>query len=203
MDQFDCVCSCDRCGPLNLHDCGMAACSGLWKPVASPGWEHLYEVSNRGKVRSLRRKTRSGWRGGKLIGTYVRHDGYPEAQLCGGSQKRLKRMVHLLVLEAFVGLCPEGMEALHGPGGKLDASLANLSWGTREKNTGEDRVRDHQSNRGERHGLTTLTWDQVCNIRALIGKVPQNELARLYGVSKQTITNIKQGKTWAYPPEEW
>ena len=175
----------------------------IWKPVAKAGWEDLYEVSNLGRVRSLRRKTKSGWRGGKVIGTYIRHDGYPEVQLCGGNGRRLKRMVHLLVLEAFVRECPEGQEALHGPGGKADASLANLSWGTRSKNTGEDRARDHQSNRGERHGLTTLTWEQVCEIRSLIGQVPQNKLAERYGVSKQTITNIKTGYTWAHPPEEW
>lgn len=112
-------------------------------------------------------------------------------------------MVHLLVLDTFVSQCPEGQEALHGPGGKRDASLTNLSWGTREKNTGPDRARDHQSNRGERHGLTTLTWEQVCEIRSLIGKIPQNQLALRFGVSKQTITNIKTRHTWAHPPEEW
>lgn len=175
----------------------------LWKAIAS--WEGLYEVSTLGRVRSLPRRTASGVRGGKVSKLYIRkNDGYPEATMTDrGNGRREKRMVHLLVLEAFVGPCPEGQEALHGPGGKRDASLANLSWGTREKNTGPDRVRDHQSNRGERHGLTTLTWDQVCNIRAMLGKVPQNELARMYGVSKQTITNIKTRHTWAHPPEEW
>jgi hypothetical protein len=155
-------------------------------------------------VRSLRRKTRSGWRGGKIIGTYIRHDGYPEAMLCGGGGKRQKRMVHLLVLEAFVGLCPDGQEALHGPGGKLDASLGNLSWGTREKNTGPDRVRDHQSNRGEHHGLATLTWEQVCEIRERVAAgESQNKMAREYPCSVQTVNNIVHFKTWEHPPEEW
>jgi hypothetical protein len=114
-------------------------------------------------------------------------------------------MLHHLVLEAFVGLCPEGQEALHGPGGKLDASLNNLSWGFRAQNMGEDRVRDHQSNRGEHHGLTTLTWENVCEIRRLLAEstMYQYEIANLFRVSKQTITSIKQRKNWVHPPEEW
>jgi NUMOD4 motif/HNH endonuclease len=191
-----------------------------WLPVV--GWESLYEVSSKGQVRSFERQTRSGTRGGKLLAPFLRKDGYYEVQLfrspeltpcptCGHPQPivtgetllKKKKLVHHLVLESFVDPRPDGLEALHGPGGKQDNRPENLSWGKRSQNMGEDRVRDHQSNRGEHHGLTTLTWDQVCNIRAMIGKVPQNELARMYGVSKQTITNIKTGHTWAHPPEEW
>jgi DNA-binding XRE family transcriptional regulator len=204
VDEFDCVCSCGQCGPLNLHDCETAACTGLWKPIKD--WEGLYEVSNRGQVRSLPRPTARGIRGGRIVGQYIRPDGYAEAQLMDrGHGRRLKRMVHHLVLEAFIGSCPEGMEALHGPGGKGDASLKNLAWGTRAKNMGEDRVRDHQSNRGERHGLTTITWADVLEIKRLLAekKLYQYEIAQQFGVSKQTITNIKTGHTWAHPPEEW
>lgn len=203
-ERLDCVCSCARCGPESLHDCIRPACSEKWAAVG--GWEGLYEVSNRGQVRSLPRQTAKGIRGGQVVGKYIRPDGYPEAQLMDrGHGRRLKRMVHLLVLEAFVGPCPEGLEALHGSGGKLDASLENLSWGTRAKNMGEDRVRDHQSNRGERHGLTTITWADVLEIKRLMaeGKLYQYEIAKQFRVSKQTITNIKTGVTWAHPPEEW
>lgn len=44
------------------------------------------------------------------------------------------------------------METLHGKGGKIDASLPNLSWGTRAENVGRDRLRDGQDNRGEHNG---------------------------------------------------
>lgn len=174
-----------------------------WLPV--PDWEGLYEVSDLGRFRSIRRKTARGWRGGKLVTGTIRHDGYWEVQMTAPGRSRRKCFLHHLVLEAFVGLCPEGQEARHGAGGKLDASLANLCWGTRAKNVGPDRVRDHQSNRGEHHGLTPLTWVDVCEIRRLLaeGLTPQNKIAERFRVTKQTITNIKQKKTWAYPPEEW
>lgn len=174
-----------------------------WRAV--PDWEGFYEVSNLGKVRSIPHQTARGVRGGKLLAQYIREDGYPEVYLFDKAHKRRRTArVHHLVLEAFVGKCPKGQEARHGPGGKLDAALKNLKWGTRAKNVGPDRVRDHQSNRGEHHGLTHLTWDDVCKIRELLAEhYPQNALADLYHVSKQTITNIKYRRVWAHPPEEW
>lgn len=42
--------------------------------------------------------------------------------------------VHRLVLTAFVGPCPDGMECLHGEGGALDNRLTNLRWGTKSEN---------------------------------------------------------------------
>jgi hypothetical protein len=167
-------------------------------------WESLYEVSNRGQVRSLARQTRRGIRGGNLLTPYVRkNDGYPEVYLYVESRKT-SRLVHHLVLEAFVGPCPDGLEALHGPGGKLDATPGNLSWGTRAQNMGADRVRDRQSNRGERSGLAKLTWAGACEIRQRIeAGDSQRQIARDYDVHPQTVTLIKQGKTWAHPPEEW
>jgi DNA-binding XRE family transcriptional regulator len=174
-----------------------------WKPVL--GFEGLYEVSNQGGVRSLPRRTRSGVRGGKVVTPYLRHDGYHEVYLYRESRKR-QRLVHHLVLEAFDRTRPEGMETLHGPGGKTDNRWPeNIRWGTREQNMGADRVRDHQSNRGEHHWLTHLTWEDVCEIRRLLaeGGVYQYEIADKFGVCKQTITLIKQGRVWAHPPEEW
>jgi hypothetical protein len=42
--------------------------------------------------------------------------------------------VHHLVLEAFVGPCPEGMECLHGDDIPDNNILSNLQWGTRLAN---------------------------------------------------------------------
>ena len=42
--------------------------------------------------------------------------------------------VHKLVLLAFVGPLPEGMERLHGLGGAYDNSIENLRYGTRADN---------------------------------------------------------------------
>lgn len=44
------------------------------------------------------------------------------------------RLVHRLVLTAFVGPPPEGQEALHANNDRADNRLENLSWGTHSEN---------------------------------------------------------------------
>jgi len=55
--------------------------------------------------------------------------------------------VHRLVLEAFIGPCPKGLQCCHGHSGSANNRLLNLSWGTQEKNNGEDKQRDNTDNR--------------------------------------------------------
>lgn len=47
--------------------------------------------------------------------------------------------VHRLILEAFVGPCPDGMEARHKDGNPGNNRLDNLAWGTKEENTEDNR----------------------------------------------------------------
>ncbi|QZE10566.1 hypothetical protein SEA_SCOOBYDOOBYDOO_251 [Mycobacterium phage ScoobyDoobyDoo] len=51
------------------------------------------------------------------------------------------RLVHRLVLEAFVGPCPPGMETRHLDDDPSNNRLSNLCWGTRLENT-MDRVQN-------------------------------------------------------------
>src|SRR5262245_55877689 len=55
----------------------------------------------------------------------------------GGSYKSFR--VHRLVMEAFVGPRPEGMECRHFNGDKTDCRLANVTWGTPEENREDNR----------------------------------------------------------------
>lgn len=49
-------------------------------------------------------------------------------------------LVHRLVLEAFVGPCPEGQEGCHNNGDVLNCRLTNLRWDTKSSNN-LDRVK--------------------------------------------------------------
>jgi NUMOD4 motif/HNH endonuclease len=179
-----------------------------WLPVT--GYEGLYEVSSLGRVRSLDRLV-GGPQGpssrifpGRILKPHTQAPPRDYAQVrLSRENVQETHPVHRLVLEAFTGPCPAGMEALHGPGGKEDASIANLSWGTRAQNMGPDRVRDGQGNRGERSGLARLTWAQVCEIRERMARGESQVSIARFGVNNQTITLIKQRKTWAHPPEDW
>jgi hypothetical protein len=51
-----------------------------------------------------------------------------------GNRVRSNQFVHRLVLAAFVGPCPEGMEVRHLDGNPANTRLANLRYGTHSEN---------------------------------------------------------------------
>ena len=108
-----------------------------WLPI--PSYESTYHVSNRGRVYSTPRATTPG--GLLKVGgdTY----GYPKVALVqNGKQKNAK--VHVLVMLAFVGKPPAGMEIRHLDGSRVP-HLSNLAYGTHKEN-GEDSAK-HGVNR--------------------------------------------------------
>lgn len=113
-----------------------------WRPVV--GYEGIYDVSIDGRVRSRARRyeTRPGVfanRSARMLQPQWTTDGYLIAFLSRDGSKRELR-VHRLVLEAFVGPCPEGMEGCHNDGDKTNNHVSNLRWDTRSANT-HDKVR--------------------------------------------------------------
>ena len=65
---------------------------------------------------------------GGLLVCCVTTQGYRQVRLSKyGRVKTL--LVGQIVLETFVSQRPPGKRVRHGPGGKLDDSLANLWWG--------------------------------------------------------------------------
>lgn len=101
-----------------------------WCPI--PEYEGLYEVSDEGRIMSLRRS-----RVMKL--NAVNKVGYLQATLTRDGCAS-HRYVHRLVLEAFVGPCPPSMQCRHLNGDATDNRLVNLAWGTASENN-YDRVR--------------------------------------------------------------
>lgn len=96
-----------------------------------------YEASSLGCIRSLPRQiTTCAGVTRRLPGKMLRpvldkQTGYLRVQL--GRYSRLTP-VHVYVLKAFVGECPEGQEGLHEDGVKTNNDRPNLSWGTRSDN---------------------------------------------------------------------
>ena len=94
--------------------------------LAVSGYEGLYQVSDQGRIRSLH----------EGAAQLLRPDfaqGYPRVTLYRDGVKR-RYLVHLLVLTAFVGPRPAGMEGLHDNDIFTDARLVNLAWGSRSEN---------------------------------------------------------------------
>lgn len=100
-----------------------------WRPVV--GYEQVYSVSSFGRIR--RDKQSPGAVKGRILKTSKGHRGHLAVDLSNGPHAR-SYSVHRLVLEAFVGPCPEGMEALHGDGIPGNNRVDNLRWGTKHEN---------------------------------------------------------------------
>ena len=98
-----------------------------WRRV--PGWP-AYKVSSRGRVKSVPRRLANGRdHGGLPLKLRPDKDGYLYVRFSDGVRSQ-RFAVHRLVLLAFEGPCPEGMEVLHGPGGNQDDGVTNLRYGT-------------------------------------------------------------------------
>lgn len=100
----------------------------IWQPVK--GFEGLYEVSNIGRVRSLKRATTSG----RCLKQEADKDGYMRLTLSKAGVPYL-RSVHRLVAEAF---CKNPMElpyVNHKNEDKADNRAENLEWCTAQYNT--------------------------------------------------------------------
>lgn len=110
-----------------------------WRPI--DGTDGMYEVSDQGRVRSLDRTitTSSGVtkrRTGVVLVPFT-GDAYGHQSVGLGSFGR--RYVHQLVLEAFAGPCPRGLECRHLDGDAANNALSNLQWGTASENQ-RDRI---------------------------------------------------------------
>lgn len=123
-----------------------------WRAVI--GYEGLYEVSNQGRVRSLQRRIRhsSGNATQPLSGRVLSagaNDKYGHLRVCLNREGcRKSFLVHRLVLEAFVGPCPDGKIGRHFPDrSPANNCLDNLQWGTHEENQA-DRTIHGTSNQG-------------------------------------------------------
>jgi hypothetical protein len=129
-----------------------------------------------------------------------KNDGYPTVWLRRGGTYH-PRLVHRLVLEVFVGPCPEGMECLHRDGDRRNSTLSNLRWGTRVENAADSR-RHGTLQLGERHASTNLTDAAVREIRRRRSAGESGRvLASEFSVSEQTVCNIFKRRTWKHIEE--
>jgi hypothetical protein len=166
-----------------------------WTPV--PGFEGRYEVSDQGRVRSLNRlvlvlgggkKPYSSLRQGRMLRPGASNYGHLSVVL----GRRKTRMVHDLVLRAFVGPPPPNHECCHNNGDPTDNRLSNLRWGTRSENN-VDAVKH-----GRRGKLTATQVREIRQRLATCAHGDQTKLAVEYGVSLCTINSIKFNRIYKH-----
>jgi len=157
-----------------------------WRQI--PGYPS-YDVSDRGRVRS--------WLSGrkKLMKLRVGSDSYPRVTLQNKKGEKKVERVHLLVARAFLGPA-RGRLVRHKTKSKSPA-LSNLEYGSYMDNH-RDKYRDGTDQRGERNSQAELTKAHVRQIMKLKGKNTQQEIAEMYGISRQAVSDIHRGVTWTH-----
>ena len=164
-----------------------------WRDV--PGYEGRYQVSDQGRVRSLDCRVRIVIHG---VETTRRS---PGRMLKPGGSGSLGHVtvavgkgnsipVHTLVMLAFVGPRPKGMDVAHNNGTPGDNRLCNLRYATRQHNN-QDIVY---------HGRRRLTVEQIQRIRAEGNSFrgANKTLAAEFGVAPCTISAARLGRNYGY-----
>lgn len=177
-----------------------------WRDVV--GYAGLYKISSLGKVMSMSRVVWNGhkWHShpGRILSPgKVRESPYVQLWKNGTGKNFF---IHTLVLTAFVGPCPDGMECCHFPDrDPTNNRIENLRWDTHKENI-HDKFFHGTTGKGvqktvcgEIHPLAKLTETSIREIRAKrsLGE-SYRKLAAEYGVSHVSIKNICLGRTWTH-----
>jgi hypothetical protein len=164
-----------------------------WRQVV--GYEGYYEVSDWGRVRSVAHG--QGRRTGRLLNLKKTDEGYLLAALSKG-KSTVRRVVHGLVMAAFVGPCPLGQQIDHIDGDPSHNSILNLRYVTPRQNVQSAIARRgnwHRDRGGPDYWGSKLSVAQVIDIRRLhLEGMTQTAIAKEFGISQGHVWNLVHNK---------
>jgi transposase len=159
-----------------------------------------YSITRDGKIYRMTFRNRNSYKETEprlLKNKLDKAHGYVLVQLCKNGEIHTE-FLHKLLLETFIGKCPEGKESSHINGIRSDNRIENLCWETRKEN----HARKHQHGTaqfGEKNPFVKLSEADVKEIWEMLsnGK-KQRDIANKFNVHESTISAIKHRKSWTY-----
>lgn len=143
-----------------------------------------YEITTEGQV--INKKT------GRVLKGQPNGKGYLRVSIGGKLQ-----FIHRLVATKYIPN-PENKEQVnHIDGNKLNNSVDNLEWVTNQENRNHA-IEEGLHLYGENCPWAKLTQKDVDFIKTLYGKATATEIANYYGVSRNTISDIWNNRSWKY-----
>lgn len=163
----------------------------IWQSI--DGYEGMYEVSDLGRVRSLDRVDRRGrqWVG-KVLSPKVEKYGHLHVALSKDSEKT-QINIHRLVMNAFVGPRPAGMEVRHLDGNPKNNAVSNLAYGTTSENQ-LDRYEHGTRKVGEESHLAKYPNSLIEKLLDLQPWVSSRVAAEKLGVSDRYVRRVWSGQ---------
>lgn len=171
----------------------------IWKDVI--GYENMYQVSNFGNIKSLKRKKWNGYDYQDVVEKLLSqklHQGYKYVNLCGfGKQKLIG--VHRLVAIAFIDNPDNKGYVNHKDNNPSNNHVDNLEWCTQKENI-QYAVSQGRFNQGTLSPRTKFTEQDILMIRQRIAnkEISQCKLAKELGVTQNCISEIVNKQTWKH-----
>jgi hypothetical protein len=159
----------------------------IW--LSMKGWEDLYEVSNFGNVKSLRKNI--------ILKKSVDKDGYLIIHLRNGLLSKNYK-IHRLVAEVFIPNPFKKKTVNHIDLNKKNNNVNNLEWTTHLENNNHAIDNGVLNHNGEFNGRAKLSECEVKEIIKLKGLKTQKEIAQMYNVSKSLVGCIINRKNWKH-----
>ena len=171
----------------------------IWKEI--PGYNGIYFVSNKGRVKSvdhyLDGRRGSGKQNGRFLKFQKDKKGYLRASL-SLNKKRFQTGVHRLVANAFIPNPDNKPQVNHKDGDKENNNDWNLEWNTNQENQIHAVLNGLvKPNYGEKHHMAKLSNADVLKVRQLhsIG-FTNKELSKDFGVSEPAMSKILRRETY-------
>ena len=169
----------------------------MWKDI--PGYEGLYQASDMGEIKSIRRWVNNGQPSGryveeKILKPVLSGRGYEQVMLRKNG-KSVHQYVHRLVALTFLAN-PSNKKAInHKDGNKRNNSVNNLEFVSYSENN-YHAYANGLKGKGELFYNSKLSSENVMFIRNTYPKLNYNQLAKLFNVSRATIRDVVLNKTW-------
>lgn len=157
-----------------------------------PGWPE-YEATYGGEVISLKGASP------RVLRQVSNRQGYRSVTLCR-ARIPTTHGVHRLVMLAFHGRRPIGMETRHLDGNPANNHRENLAYGTSAENA-NDRILHGTSLKGVANHRAKFSLDDVFNIRRRFSSGESaDSIAGDYGTTARNIRKITNGKSYTDAP---
>lgn len=155
----------------------------IWRDIS--GYEGRYQISNFGRIKSF-------WKGKTIIlSPALSTKGYLYVRLSKNDKQR-NAFLHRLTAMAFIPAAESKKQVNHIDGHKLNNHVLNLEWTTATENNQHAHTIGLQTQGGD-DSQAKLTNEQAEYVRGNPNKLTNEQLAKLFGVCRRTISAIQRG----------